>query len=244
MTMAATMIGLACTILCASAAQAPAPDDPDALYRDREDLPSAARAADLWDRRGTGDYEAAWKLARVSYWLGTHLPEPVRRSALERGVRAGETAVRVGPDRPEGHFWLAADMGTLAESFGIVQGLKYRAKIRDELERVLAIDPGWQGGSAVAALGQWYLEVPRLLGGSTTKAEAHFRRALMYDPQNLVALSFLAELVASNQRFVEARALLQRIIDAPLSSEWAPEDRDFKKQAAERLRSAQKSITK
>jgi hypothetical protein len=128
-------------------------------------------------------------------------------------------------------------MGTLAESFGIVQGLKYRTKIRDELERVLSIEAGWQGGSAEAAIGQWYYEVPRLLGGSATKAEAHFRRALSYDAQNLLALSFLAELLASNRQYVEARALLQRVLDAPLSTEWAPEDRDFKRQAAERLTS-------
>jgi hypothetical protein len=236
MTTAVTIVGLVCMLLCASAVQAPATDDPDALYRSREDLSSAARAADLWNRGSSGDYEAAWKLARVSYWLGTHLPERARRSALERGVAAGETAARLGPNHPEGHFWLAADMGTLAESFGVVQALRYRAKIRDELERVLAIDAGWQGGSAEAAIGQWYYEVPRLLGGSATKAEGHFRRALTYDPQNLAALTFLAELLASTQRSVEAQSLLQRILDAPLSTEWAPEDRDFKRQAAERLR--------
>jgi hypothetical protein len=234
---AATIIGVACAILSVSAVQTPAPDDPDALYHAREDLSSAARAADLWDRGRTGDYDAAWKLARVSYWLGTHLPERARRAALERGVVAGETAIRLGPNRPEGHFWLAADMGTLAESFGLLQGVKYRSRIRVELERVLAIDGGWQGGSAEAALGQWYFEVPRLLGGSTMKAEAHLRRALTYDAENLAALSFLAELLASDQRNVEASALLRRILDAPLSSEWAPEDRDFKKQAADRLRS-------
>ena len=228
-------ISCACLLLCASVAAALAPDDPDALYRRREDLQSAVRAADLWAGRAGRDYAAAWKLARVSYWLGTHLPERMRRPALERGVSAGETAVQLGPAHPEGHFWLAADMGTLAESFGLVQGLKYRAKIRDELERVLTIDPGWQGGSADAALGQWYFEVPRLLGGSATKAEEHFRRALAYDPQNLVALSSFAELLVSRRRDVEARAMLQRLLDAPLSTEWAPEDRVFKKQAAATL---------
>jgi hypothetical protein len=235
MTSAVRIASLACAILFIGAVQAPAPDDPDALYRNREDLPKAVRAADLWAARDA-DYEAAWKLARACHWLGTHLPENARRSALERGVAAGEAAIRLRPARPEGHFWLAADMGTLAESFGMVQGLKYRARIRDELQRVVSIDEGWQGGSAEAGLGQWYYEVPRLLGGSPVKAEEHLRRALTYDPLNLVALSFLAELVASSARRDEARVLLQRILDAPLSAEWAPEDRDVKKQAAEALR--------
>ena len=224
-------------MLYAGAIQAPSVDDPDDLYRHREVLASAARAAEVWAQRGARDYEAAWKLSRVCYWLGTHLPDGARRSALERGITAGETAVRLGPNRPEGHFWLAASMGTLAELSGIVQGLKYRGRIKAELQRVLAIDAAWQEGSAEAALGQWYYEVPRLLGGSTLKAEEHLLRALAYDSQNLVALSFLADVLAFSGRRREAQALLRRILDAPISTEWAPEDRDFKKQAVEKLRS-------
>ena len=193
-------MSLVCAMLYAGAIQAPPIDDPDELYRHREDLASAARAADVWAQRGAGDYEAAWKLSRVCYWLGQHLPEGARRRALDRGITAGEMAIRLGPNRPEGHFWLAGTMGTLAESFGLVQGLKYRGRIKEELQRVLAIDAAWQGGSAEAALGQWYYEVPRLLGGSTSKAEEHFRRALAYDSQNLAALSFLGELLVSNGR--------------------------------------------
>ena len=211
------------------------PDDPDQLYRHREDLASAERAADLWAAHAISDFDAAWKLSRVCYWLGTHAPESARRAALERGVNAGETAVRMAPGRPEGHFWLAADMGALAESFGLVQGLKYRGKIKRELENLIAIAPGWQGGSAEAALGQWYFKVPRLLGGSRAKAEEYFRRALQYNPDSRVALSFLADLVAADGRLGERRALLQRVVDAPTDFEWIPEDNEFTKKAAERL---------
>lgn len=42
---------------------------------------------------------------------------------------------------PEGHFWLAANMGTLAESFGLRAGLRYRGAVKRELEMVLSIDP-------------------------------------------------------------------------------------------------------
>jgi hypothetical protein len=212
-------------------------DDPDELYRGREDVASAARAAVIWSAGAGDDAETAWKLSRVSYWLGTHLPERERRNALERGVAAGETAIRLAPKVPEGHFWLAANMGALAESFGVMQGLKYRGKIKAELQQVLAIEPGWQGGSAEAALGQWYFEVPRLMGGNRSEAESLLRRALTYDPQNLVALLFLARGLASDHRRDEAAALLQRIIDAPISSDWAPEDREFKKKALEKLKS-------
>ena len=210
-------------------------DDPDQLYGHREELASAKRAADLWAARSVADIDAAWKLSRVCYWLGTHAPESERRAALDRGVSAGEAAVRMAPGRPEGHFWMAANMGALAESFGLVQVLKYRGKIKRELDHAIAIAPGWQGGSAEAALGQWYFKVPRLFGGSRAKAEEHLRRALQYNPDSRVALSFLADLVASAGRRDERRAMLQRVIDAPADPEWIPEDNELKKKAVEQL---------
>jgi hypothetical protein len=210
-------------------------DDPEELYRQRENLASARRAAALWAATAASDFEAAWKVARASYWIGTHGPEAGRRAALEQGVSAGETAARLRPGRPEGHFWLAADMGALAESFGLVQGLKYRSRIKSELERVVAIDPLWQEDSADSALGRWYFEVPRLFGGSRAKAKDHFRRVLDRFPDSKTALSFLADVFVAEGRTSEARTLWQRVIAAPIDRNWAPEDRDFQRKAAERL---------
>jgi hypothetical protein len=211
-------------------------DDPDLLYRQRGSPANAERAADLWAARGETDVDASWKLARACYWIGTHAPEAGRRAALERGVAAGEAAVRLAPNRPAGHFWLAANMGRLAESFGMVQGLKYRGRIKAELERVLAIEPGWQGGSAEAALGQWYFEVPRIFGGNRSKAEELLRRALTYDAGNRSALSALADLLIAAGRNGEARAVLREVLDAPSDPEWIPEDTEFKEKAARRLK--------
>ena len=108
--------------------------DPDALYHRRDDLASARQAADIWQTRvkqNSKDFESAWKAARARYWLGSHAPEGERRAFLEQGIAAARAAVAVEPNKPEGHFWLAANMGTLAESFGLRQGIKYRGEIKD-----------------------------------------------------------------------------------------------------------------
>ncbi|HKB12205.1 MAG TPA: TRAP transporter TatT component family protein [Vicinamibacterales bacterium] len=191
----------------------------------------AARAADIWSARAATDFDAAWKLARACYWLGRHLPHDQRRAALERGLGAAETAIRLDPQRPEGHYWLAADMGRLAEAFGFAQGLKYRGRIRSELERVIAIDPAWGGGAGDEALGEWYATVPRLLGGSGASAEGHFRRALHYDAANLSALVFLGEWLLDRHRADEADELLRRAISMSSDPEWEPEDRELRTKA-------------
>jgi hypothetical protein len=209
--------------------------DPDALYRDRETLASAARAAEVWAARlaaNAGDFESAWKLARACYWLGTNgLPEAERRNALEQGVAAGQTAAALEPQRPEGHFWMAANMGSLAESFGIRQGIKYRKPIRESLEKVLALDPAFLQGSADRALGRWYFKVPGLFGGSDTKSEEHLRKALAYNQASVITHVFLAETLDAQGKREAARQELRAALEAPLDPDWAPEDRRFKQQA-------------
>lgn len=215
-----------------------AADDPDALYRERATPGRAREAAMLLESRlaaNPRDFESAWKLARVMYWIGGHDTPDAQRRALERGVEAGRTASMLEPNRPEGYFWMAADMGTLAESFGMRQGLKYRGPIKDALETTLRLDPGFLQGSADRALGRWYDRVPGLFGGNKKKAEEHLRRSLMYDPNSTASHFFLAEALFNMDRNAEAVAELKTVLALPINPDWAPEDREFKQKAADRL---------
>jgi len=209
-------------------------DEADRLYADRANLASAERAAALWDERLARDrdaVDAAWKLARACYWLGGHVARDLQRREYERGVEAGRRAAALAPARPEGFFWMAANMGALAESFGLRQGLRYRGAIRDALETVLKIDPAFQDGSADRALGRWYFKVPGLFGGSNQKSVEHLRRSLTYNPDSTASHFFLAETLLDMNRRAEARAALQRVLDAPLDPAWTPEDLEFKTKA-------------
>jgi tetratricopeptide (TPR) repeat protein len=218
--------------------QAEVASTPDALYAKRDEPGYAARAAEAWAAQlaaTPGDFDAAWKLSRARYWLGTNGPPAQRRAALEDGMAAARKAIALEAARPEGHFWLAANMGALAESFGMSQGLKYRKSIKAELEEVLRLDPAYESGSADRALGRWYYKVPGLFGGSNAKSEAHLRKSLTYDPHSTASWYFLAETLEDMGREKDARAALQKVIDAPLNPAWAPEDRHWKALARARL---------
>ena len=101
---------------------------------------------------------------------------------------------------------MAANMGALAESYGLGQGLKYRGHIREALLTVLKLDPAFQQGSADRALGRWYHMVPGLFGGSKKKSEEHLRKSLTYNPQSTASLFFLPETLIDDGREAEARA--------------------------------------
>ena len=210
----------------------------DALYANRDNLSSARRAAEIWAadlNRDPSDFDSAWKLARICYWLGGHGADKERRTFLEQGIKAAQAARQLRPNRPEGHFWTAANMGELAEHFGLRAGLKYRGPIRTGLETVLRIDASYLAGSADRALGRYYHKVPSLFGGSMSRAEQHLRASLVYDESSTVSRYFLAELLVDVKRISEARTELRRALDAPLNADWAPEGQDYKRKASELL---------
>lgn len=218
-------------------------DEADALYAARENLDSARRAAGIWaDRlqKNPKDFDSAWKLARARFWLGGHAADAERKAVLEAGIAAARAAAQLQPSRPEGHFWLAANMGELAESHGMRQGLKYRGDIKEALLTVLKLDPGFQQGSADRALGRWYYKVPGLFGGSNKKSEEHLRKSLTYNPQSTASLFFLSETLIDQGRKDDARVELKKTLDAPLDPDWGPEDREFKKKAEALLKTLQR----
>jgi tetratricopeptide (TPR) repeat protein len=212
--------------------------DPEVLYKGRANLASARQALDLWEARlkaNPRDFESAWKAARAMYWIGPREEKDAGRRTLERGVAAGKQAAAISPDRPEGHFWTAANMGALAESYGMRQGLKYRGAIKDALERVLQIEPAFQQGSAYSALGRWYHMVPGLFGGSETKSEEYLRKALTYGPDSILTHFYLAETLFERSKDADAIEELKKTVAATRNPDFDPEDREFQAKAAAEL---------
>jgi len=225
---------LAVLLLCAPLRAQDTARDPDRLYADREHLQSAMDAAAVWESRfktNPKDFESAWKLARACYWLGGHVAEDARRAQYERGIEAGRQASVLQTARPEGYFWMAANMGAMAESFGLRAGIKYRTPVRKALETVLMLDPGFQQGSADRALGRWYLKVPRLFGGSKDQSVEHLKRSLTFDQASTASHYFLAETYLEMDRKDDARREAQKVLELPINPTWAPEDREFKQKA-------------
>ena len=215
-----------------------ADSDPDALYRQRADLTIARQALEIWDARlkaNPRDFESAWKAARATYWIGPHEEKDTGRRTLERGVAAGKQATMIAAGRPEGYFWTAANMGALAESYGLRQGLKYRGAIKDALEQVLKLDSAFQKGSAYSALGRWYHMVPGLFGGSEAKSEEYLRKALTYNPDSTLAHFYLSETLSERDKDAEAIEELKRTMATRLDADFEPEEREMQAKAAAEL---------
>ena len=221
-----------------------APQDrrPDALYAQRDDLASARRGRSDLGTSGSPthpqDFEAAWKLARARYWLGGHAAGGGAQALLERGIAAARAAVDAAAEPARRPLLDRRQHGGARRVVRDASGLRYRGAIKDALVTVLRLDPAFQDGSADRALGRWYFKVPGLFGGSKKKSEEHLRQSLTYDPNSTASHFFLAETLFEMGRDAEARAELQKVIDAPVDPDWGPEDREFKAKAQARLRAS------
>ena len=178
-------------------------NDPDVLFREREDLAQAARAAEIWQARLAADprdYATACKLARARHWIGERSRRD-RTRHFESGMAAARAAIAIDAGRADGHFWLGANMGSYATAAGILSGLRYRRAIREAFETSAGLDPAFNRGIAFCLLGKYYASVPEWLGGSKRKSEALLRRCLTIDPDSVPGHVYLAEtLLAVNRR--------------------------------------------
>jgi tetratricopeptide (TPR) repeat protein len=212
--------------------------DPDALFAQRDDLELAILAAEIWKARvagGTGDFDVASKLARARFYIGERSARRERARHFKEGVEAARLAISLDPSRADGHFWLGANLGSLAGVSGKLRALRRRSEIREAFEASLARDPAFGDGAAFCALGKYYGSLPGLFGGSKSKSEELLRRCLAYDPDSPVANYYLGQTLVALHRESEAAAALRTAVDAPLDPDLAPEGRLVKERAARLL---------
>ncbi|MGH9901627.1 MAG: TRAP transporter TatT component family protein [Pyrinomonadaceae bacterium] len=244
----AALFGLAA---CSSSSSRPPAEEPrpeappvaqllaqaEALYAQREDLARVREAVKLLRQARVadpGNYDATWRSAKFSYYVASHEAErDAREAAFRQGIEAGEAAVRLQPDRPEGHFWLGANLGAHAQSKGALSALSSVDAIRREMDAVIKADEGYQNGSAHMVLGQIDLELPGVMGGDNKRAVERLERGLTFGAQNALLRLRLAEAYLAVRRKEDARKQLNAILSMKPDPDYLPE---YKEASAEARR--------
>ena len=187
----------------------------ESLWEGRDDLAKARVAVAALRQARTADYgsyEAAWKLARASFYVGDHTENADERTNMFReGTEAGKSAVKLQPDKPEGHFWLGANFGGAA-AHSTIANLSSFNDIKREMEAVLKIDESYQGYSAYLGLGRLYLQAPRVFGGDTAKAIEYLEKGVKLNANHSLMRYHLAEALVSSNRDAEAKKQIETMM--------------------------------
>ncbi len=227
--------------------QAPSPTPPpadsiaqaDKLYSQREDLTHVREAIVLLRQVRANDqnnYEAAWRLAKFNYYLGSHTQDQSERDrSFHEGIEAARSAVKLQDNKPEGHFWLGANYGGEAEQSALA-GLASIDDIRNEMDAVIRIDEGYQSGSAHMVLCQLYLEAPKIVGGDPALALQECEKGLKFGQTNVLLRLHLAEAYIANKRPEDARKQIDQLMQMKPNPDFVPEYHEAVAQAQELLK--------
>jgi tetratricopeptide (TPR) repeat protein len=218
----------------------------DALYDARERKESVRSCLHLLlEAPAPLDYEILWRLGRALFFLGQ---ESVDRDEELASHRRAATfcleAVRLEPERVEGHFWLGVNRALLAR----LSTRFFRAPLRAlqagrSLRRAVKLDASYHAAGPLRVLARLETHLPFILGGGRTRARAHFLKALSLAPENTVTRIYFAELLIKTGETHRAQRELEAILRAPADPAWAFEIARDKRLASEMLKAGERRKT-
>jgi tetratricopeptide (TPR) repeat protein len=200
----------------------------DELHKRRDDRTAWAEEQSLVQSalaRGPQDYEVLWRAARFHFWLADDPGQSAeQRSRVgKEGWDLAERAIAINPNRVEGHYWAAVCMGNYALGLGIVKALAkgMEGKFRERLGRAGQLDGRYQHGAIEVAWGRFFDKLP-WPKRDREQAEAHLKRAIEINSMNLRARVYLASSYIDQDRFAEAKRLLDEVAGAPATGRYDP----------------------
>jgi len=196
------------------------------LFAERKDLARLREAKAILMRarkEHAKSFEVEWLLARYNYFLGRHSDnEKEREEAFEAGRVAARTALQMEPNKPDGHFWYAANLGEQASRSPLTTGLKSMDDIRSKMTKVIELRPDYELGSAYDVLAQLELG-SRMLGGKPEKAVEYLEKAIDVEENNGDVRIHMAEALLALKKPAEAKRHLDHVLQMKPHPEYLPE---------------------
>jgi len=192
--------------------------------QDTEQLQKALAGLDAVRNSGQRSYDVEWKFAKYSYFLAKATPDPAEGERIfERGRDAGNIASRLEPNRPEGYFWFAANLGEMSRRSPVTVGIKSVDDIREAMNKVVELQPDYQNASAFDGLAQVELAT-RLTGdGKADKAVELLEKGLTYDKDNAFLRLHLGEAYLAVKKDAQAKEQLEYVLKMRPNPDYLPE---------------------
>jgi tetratricopeptide (TPR) repeat protein len=176
---------------------------------------------------GQRSFEVEWKFAKYSYFLGKETADQAESERIfERGRDAGNIASRLEPNKPDGYFWFAANLGEMSRRSPITVGIKSVDDIREAMNKVIELDPGYQNASAYDGLAQLELATRLTNGGSAEKAVELLQKGLTLSQDNAYLHLHLGEALLAVKKDAEARRQLDQVLKMKPNPEYVPEHQE------------------
>lgn len=174
-------------------------------------LGQSAWALEPADQQRLGSIQQSW--AHIQY----DLAEKQRAAAFEQLSSEAQAFTHQRPEVAEAWIWKGIVTSSWAGAEGGLGALGKAKEAKADLEKALALDPKALQGSAYTSLAALYDRVPGWpIGfGDSDKAEHLLKQALQLNPDGIDSLYFWGDHLYRQKRYAEAKAALQKALQAP-----------------------------
>jgi tetratricopeptide (TPR) repeat protein len=210
----------------------------DALFKQREDISKLREAVNLVKQVRNPDsrnFEVEAAFAKYNLFLGRQTTdENEKQKAFDAGEASARIASRLQPDKPDGYFWYGANLGEESKMSPVTVGIKSVDDIREAMNRVIEIDPGFQGASAYDILAQVELNT-RLMGGKPEKAIEYLEKAISIEKNNTYLYLHLAQAYVAAKQNDKAKQQLNHVLTMKPDPDYLPEHKAAVEEAKKML---------
>ena len=167
-------------------------------------------ALDSADQQRLTEIQTRW--AHIQY----NLPEEQRTKAFEQLAAQATAFTQARPQAAEAWIWSGIVSSSWAGAQGGLGALSKVKAAKVDLEKALALDPKALQGSAYTSLAALYDRVPGWpIGfGDSDKAEQLLKQALQLNPDGIDSLYFWGDHLYRQKHYAEAKAALQKALQA------------------------------
>jgi tetratricopeptide (TPR) repeat protein len=182
-------------------------------YKDSKNLDRSIGILEEILEKDPENLEALLLLSRVwlTYGYAKASNNDEKSTAFKNGFEAARRALEIAPDDPDAHFYHVANLGSWAETRGVIRSLFLLPKIRGGIEKILELDPKHVYG--LAMYGLLYYSLPGFLGGDLRLSEIYLKRAIGIDPHMSTLKIHLAKTLIKQRKYDEAKDTLREIIE-------------------------------
>ncbi|MFY1825139.1 hypothetical protein ACN47A_04445 [Myxococcus fulvus] len=159
------------------------------------------------------DFELVWRQARLLQWQADGAASEKLKKVLGRQTwDVAEKAIKLAPDRVEGHYFAAAGIGAYSQAVGVMKALGegLEGKFNERLDAAIKLDSSFYGAAPLLAKGRYYYELPWPKRDLKKSAE-YYGKAIQRRPEMLRAYYFLAETLLRDDKAKEARDAIQKV---------------------------------
>jgi len=155
---------------------------------------------------------ALYELSKVCFLLGDRaLEKNVKLEKYDLGRDYGKKAIELNDESPDAHFWYMVNVGRVGQTKGVLNSLVLVPTVREEIARVLEIDPKHTG--ALDAQAMLYYELPGLLGGNLNRSEESLQKAIAIDSNYALLYVDMGKVYIKKKDYDKARWYLNRVAE-------------------------------